>query len=653
MSDIQDSLRRYDTFPKILLRNAEERPDDPAYRIKYHGIWQTYSWRRTADMARELALGLADLGVKRGDKVAMIGYNRPEFYIAFDALEGLGAIPVPLYADSVADEMEYVLDHAEVSFAICEDQEQTDKILAVRERLPAVQTLIYVETKGMRNYHQPFLHEFAEVMAKGREFEAANPDFWLTEVAKANGDELALIAYTSGTTGRPKGVMLSANALIDAGKMGIEFDGLKDEEILAYLPLAWVGDHFISFGQGHVGGFTVNCPESTDTVMLDLKDVGPTSFLAPPAIFENFLTQIQIRMEDAGWIKKAMYDYFIRVAGRAGVAKLEGRPVNLLDRLLYGLGEILVYGPLKNNLGFTRVRVAYTGGAPLGEEVFDFYRSIGLNLKQLYGQTESSAYCCLQKNGDVKRDTVGPPAPGVDLRLTDEGEVLYRSPGNFLGYYKNEEATKETLDEEGFVHTGDAGIIDDSGHLKIIDRAKDVGTLQNGTLFAPQYIENKLKFFPYVREAVAHGADRDQVACFVSIDLEAVGNWAEKRGLSYTSYTDLASKDEVYDLIRDCVEKVNRTLAEDSALAGAQIKRFMLLHKELDADDGELTRTRKVRRRIIAERYDKMIEALYSDVDQIHVEVQMTFEDGRTGMVEADLKIRDAEVYPAAVDQAA
>jgi len=653
MSEIKSSIERQDTFPKILLHNAETMAERPAYRMKHYGIWQPTSWQEAAEIAKEIALGLAGLGAVRGDKIALIGYNKPEMYISFNAIEGLGMIPVPLYADSVAEEMSYVLEHAEVRFAICQDQEQIDKVLGIKDQLPAIEALIFLEARGMRGYDQPFIHGLDVLREQGREFDKENPDYWLAEVAKGNGEEMSLIAYTSGTTGQPKGVMLNAKALIDSGRHCLKFDNLADEEILAYLPLAWVGDHFMSFGEAHVGGFTVNCPESTDTVMLDLKDVGPTLLIAPPAIFENFLTQIQIRMEDAGWFKRGIYNFFNDVALRTGAIRQNGGSPSLVDRVFYFLGEIMIYGPLKNNLGLSRIKVAYTGGAPLGEEVFDFYRAIGVNLKQLYGQTESSAYCCLQANGDVKRDTVGPPAPGVELRITDDGEVLYRSPGNFLGYYKNEEATKETLDKDGFVHTGDAGIIDDQGHLKIIDRAKDVSTLENGTLYAPQYIENKLKFFPHIREAVAHGAGRDKVTAFIAIDWEAVGNWAEKQGLSYTSYADLASKDEVYDLIRDCVEQTNRTLAEDSALAGAQIHRFLLLHKELDADDGELTRTRKVRRRIIADRYGPMIEALFSDSKSVYMEVQMTFEDGRTGTVDANLKIADATVYPATVNRAA
>jgi long-chain acyl-CoA synthetase len=639
----------HDTAPKLLLRNAQIRGDKTAFREKDYGIWQSHSWAQMAEQVQAFACGLAARGLKRGDKVAIVGGNRPQLYWAFDAIQAIGAIPVPLYADSVAEEMVYVLAHAEARFAICENQEQVDKLISIKERLPALELMIYHWPKGMRHYTQPFLAALKALQEEGRAFDQAHPGFFAAEVARGKGSDLALIAYTSGTTGDPKGVMLSHDNLLRSARLALDMEGLgEDEEILAYLPLAWVGDHFFSVAQHHLAGFTVNCPESSDTVMLDLRDIGPTSFVAPPAIFENFLTQIQIRIEDASWIKRGLFRYFVdRVAKRAGVRILEGKPVGLVDRLLYALGELLIYGPLKNTLGVSRMKVAYTGGAPLGEEVFSFYRSIGLNLKQLYGQTESSAYVCLQRDGDAKSDTVGPPAPGVEVRITEQGEVLYKSPGTFIGYYRNPQATADTLDPEGWVHTGDAGIIDDSGHLKIIDRAKDVGRLRDGTLFAPQYIENKLKFYPYIKEAVAHGGERDFVSCFVNIDLGAVGNWAERNGLSYTSYTHLASLDEVYGLVRDCIQEVNRTLARDSALAGSQIRRFLLLHKELDADDGELTRTRKVRRRIIAERYKPLIDALYGDASHVAIETRVTFEDGRSGALKADLKIWDVDAAPA------
>lgn len=641
------SLRAYDTFPKLLLRNAEQFADQPAFRLKDLGIWQTWTWAQTLEQARALALGLHEQGLKRGDKVAIVGTNRPLLYCAFDAIEALGGVPVPLYADGVAEEMKYVLGHAETRFAICEDQEQIDKILSIKAELPAMETLIYEDGRGMRHYKETFVHNIAAVQEQGRAFQKSNPEFFLDQVAMANGEDLLGIFYTSGTTGTPKGVMLSHANVLESARHLAEMDGMTPgEDTLAYLPLAWIGDHVYSMGEGHVTGFTVNCPESSDTVMIDLRDLGPTAFFSPPAIFEGFLTQIQIRMEDASPFKRKMYAYFMDVAKRVGVDILEGRDVPFGDRIIYSLGEFMMYGPLKNNLGLSRVRVAYTGGAPLGEELFNFYRSIGVNLKQLYGQTESSAYATLQRNGDVRLDTVGPACPEVELRI-EEGEIQLKSPGSFIGYFKNEAATKETVTADGWFKTGDAGILDDAGHLRVIDRAKDVGTMNDGTLFAPQFIENKLKFFPFIKEAVAHGDKRDTVTLFVIIDLEAVGNWAERKGLSYSNFLDLSSMDDVRTLISECIEEVNQTLAKDSALASAQVTRFLLLHKEFDADDGELTRTRKVRRSLIADRYATLIDALYSDVDQVDIENEMTFEDGRKGKMKATLKISEAKTFSA------
>ncbi len=637
-----------DTFPKLLLDNARTRGSRPAYRQKYLGIWQTHTWQEAADIAREIGLGLASLGMKRGDKVALIGQNTTLMYISFDAIQSVGGIPVPLYADSVAEEMTYVLDHAGVRFAVCQDQEQIDKIETMRDRVPQIEHLVYEEHKGMRRYEQPDIHSIDALREAGREFDRANPGFFDEQVALGTGSDLAIIVYTSGTTGNPKGVMLSYDALCRSARLARDLEGLgQDEEVLAYLPLAWVGDHFISHAQHHVTGFTVNCPESPDTLVADLRDIGPTLFIAPPAIFENFLTQIGIRIADAARIKQALYNRAIALARRVGEPILNGEAVGLGDRLMYRFYEFCIYGPLKNTLGFSRTSIAYTGGAPLGEEVFSFYRSIGVNLKQLYGQTESCAYVCLQRNGDARLDTVGPPAPEVEVRITEAGELLYRSPGNFLGYYRNDEATSETLDADGWVHTGDAGILTDSGHVKIIDRAKDVGTMTDGTVFAPQYIENKLKFYPFIREAVAHGTGRDYATAFINIDLEAVGNFAEREGLGYSGYTDLSQQDQVYDLIQGNIEEVNRDLARDSTLASSQIRRFLILHKELDADDGELTRTRKLRRRIIGDRYNDLIEALYSNRDHIQVSARVTFEDGRVGEFNADVKIRNVATAPA------
>lgn len=638
-----------DTFPKLLRRNVAQRPNVSAYREKEYGIWQTYTWKDVYENTRSLALGMADLGLKRGDAVAIIGSNRPQLYWVFGAAQAIGALPVPIYQDGVAEEIQYVLEHAGVRMVVVEDQEQVDKVLSVLDQCPSIEQVIYKETRGMRHYKQPNLRSYESIQEMGRAYDQKNSAFYDQEVDKGVGSDIATIMYTSGTTGRPKGVMLSFDNMVNAGALSVQFEKLTEKDkVLSYLPMAWVGDHLFSYSQATHAGFSVNCPENAETVLTDLREVGPTYYFAPPAVFENMLTQMMIRIEDASSIKQKMFHYFIGIAKKCGVQILEKKPVSIVDRLMYLLGDLLVFGPLKNTLGFSQIRVAYTAGAPMGPEVFKFYRSLGINLKQLYGQTESCAYVCIQSDNDVRPDTVGPPAPGCEIKLDDvTGEVLYKSPGSFVGYYKNEEATKETKTDEGWVHTGDAGIMTDDGQLKIIDRAKDVGKLKDGTLFAPQYIENKLKFFPSISEAVCHGADKDTVTAFINIDLEAVGNWAERRGISYTSYMDLANREEVYDLIKECIEEVNRDLAIDSELAGAQISRFLVLPKALDADDGELTRTRKVRRRIIAERYGTLIDALYSDVKEVHIESQMTFEDGRKGVLKADIQVRNTETYPA------
>jgi long-chain acyl-CoA synthetase len=645
MADAQASLASGDTLPKQILLNAKSNGDNIGFREKDLGIWQSYSWTQTASQIKALACGLAEMGLARGDMVAIVGDNRPQLYWAFFAIQSLGGVPVPLYQDSVAEEMQYVLEHAGVRFAIAEDQEQTDKILSVMDQCPALEQIIYEDPRGMRDYTQDFISCYADVQEKGRAYDQANPDFYLAEVAKGVGDDLAVILYTSGTTGRPKGVMLSARNFIESSRNLSEMEKLsEDEEIICYTPMAWVGDHFFMV-QAIMAGFTINCPESGETLLSDLREVGPTYYFSPPAIFESLLTSITIRMENAGALKRKMFNYFIDVAKRVGVDILVGRPVSFLDRALYWLGDILVYGPLRNNLGFSRVRIAYTAGAPLGPDVFNFYRGIGVNLKQFYGQTECTAYACIQRDGDVRPDTVGPAADECEVKIAENGEVLIKSPGNFIGYLKNDDATRETKDSDGWLHTGDAGIMTDEGHLKVIDRARDVGQLTDGALFAPQYIENKLKFFPFIREAVVHGADRDYVTAFINIDLEAVGNWAERNGVGYSGYTDLAGLESVYDLIEKDIEAINQELAFDSELASSQVRRFLILHKELDADDGELTRTRKVRRNVISERYGDLIRALYSDDERVAVEAKMTFEDGRTGVIKADLALRSVKTF--------
>jgi len=634
-----------DTFPRLLLEHAEARGDRPAIREKDLGIWQTWSWKQVRDEVRSLACGLHTLGLRRGDTLAIIGDNRPRLYWAMDAAQALGAIPVPLYQDAVAEEMAFVLSNAEVRIAVVEDQEQADKLLEVRARCPLLELIVYDDPRGLRHYDRALLRSYDDVQAAGRDLERGAPDFFDREVEQARSSDVAIMLYTSGTTGTPKGVMLTHKNLIETGRGGIQRERLTaDEEALAYLPMAWVGDNVFNYSQGHVAGFCISCPESPDTVLTDMREIGPTYFFAPPRVLENLLTTVSIRMEDSSRIKRWLYARCMEVARRWGPALLDGKPVPLGGRLLYALADLLMLGPLRNVLGFSRVRIAYTAGEAIGPDLFQFYRSLGVNLKQLYGSTETSVFVCIQPNGQAKLESVGTPATGVELRISEQGEVQVRSPGVFLGYFKAEATTREAMTPDGFFRTGDAGFFDEDGHLRIIDRAKDVGRLRDGTLFAPKYLENKLKFFPFIKEAVAFGDHRDFAAAFVCIDLAAVGNWAERRNLPYTGYTDLAGQKPVHDLIRGCVEQVNAALAADPRLKGSQLRRFLVLHKELDADDGELTRTRKVRRGFIAEKYAPLMEALYSSQPSVHVETQVRFEDGRTGLVQAELPILEAKV---------
>jgi long-chain acyl-CoA synthetase len=634
------------SIPALLARNARDRGALPAFREKEFGIWQSWTWGQTAEEVRAMGLGFLSLGLERGDHVAIIGRNRPALYWAMVAAQMCGAVPVPLYQDAVAEEMAYVLDHCGARFVVCGDQEQVDKVLAVQDRVQCIEQIAYLDKRGMRKYDHARMNALADISAEGRaghhRFEAE----LAARTAALGYDDTCVMLYTSGTTGRPKGVVLSNRNIIETSKNSAGFDALSHrEEILAYLPMAWVGDFIFSVGQAMWTGFTVNCPESVATMMTDLREIGPSYFFAPPRVFEGQLTHVMIRMEDAGRLKKRMFDHFMAVARRVGPTILDRRPVSALARLRYRLGDILVYGPLKNTLGFSRIRVGYTAGESIGPEVFDFYRSLGINLKQLYGQTEASVFITQQPDGEVRSDTVGVPSPGVEVRIGANGEVYYRSPGTFVEYYKNAESTASTKDAEGWVATGDAGFFEEgSGHLRIIDRAKDVGKMADGSLFAPKYVENKLKFYPAILEAVVFGAGREMCTAFVNIDLTAVGNWAERNNIAYASYQELAGHPQVYAMIQSHVEEVNRSLAADPTLSGCQVHRFLILHKELDADDGELTRTRKVRRRIIEEKFADLIAALYGGKDAVYTETEVTYEDGRKGHIRATLAIRDAKV---------
>ena len=640
------------TFPRLMLEHAAKRPTAPALREKVYGIWQTLTWADLAALVRDLAGGLAAAGLKRDDHIVVVGDNRPRLYASMLAAQALGAVPIPLYQDAAAAEFVFPIVNADVGFAIVEDQEQVDKMLEVREQCPLLTRLWYDDPRGLRNYSEPGLAALDALIEAGRAHAQANPGFFDAEVAKGAPGDMAAMFFTSGTTGNPKGVVHTHFTLLDRAKAGADFDRLTErEEVLAYLPPAWIGQNIFSYAQWLACGYVVNCPESAATVTIDLKEIGPTYYFAPPRVFEGLLTSVMIRMEDASAIKRGLFHHYMAVARRVGPALMDGKPVSFGDKLGYALGNLLVYGPLRNTLGLSRVRVAYTAGEAIGPDLFTFYRSIGINLKQLYGSTETAVFVCLQPDHEAKADTVGVPIAGVEVKLTDSGEILIKSPGLLKEYYKNPAATAEVLDASGWYHTGDAGFLDAGGHLKIIDRAKDVGRIMGGScdgaMFAPKYVENKLKFFPHIKEAVAFGDKRERVCAFINIDVEAVGNWAEKRGLPYAGYTDLAQKPEVYELVRECVEKVNADLAADAMLAGSQISRFLILHKELDADDGELTRTRKVRRGFIGERYQVLVDALYGGRTEQYVETQVKFEDGRSGMVSATLKIADAKTFPA------
>jgi long-chain acyl-CoA synthetase len=638
------------TFPQLLLQHASQRPGDAAMREKEYGIWQSLTWSDLATMVEQLAAGLHQAGLRRGEHMVVVGSNRPRLYATMLAVQSLGAVPIPLYQDAAGAECVFPINNAEVRFAFAEDQEQVDKLLEVRESCPQLQHIYFDDPRGLRKYDEPGLAAIDELLAAGKAFTAIHTGFFKEEVAKIVPTDVAAMFFTSGTTGNPKGVVHTHDSLLNRARAGADFDKLtSNEEVLAYLPPAWIGQNIFSYAQWLSCGYVVNCPESAATATIDLKEIGPTYYFAPPRVFEGLLTSVMIRMEDAGTLKRGMFHFFMEVAKRCGPALMDGKAVSFANRILYAIGNLMVYGPLRNNLGMSRVRIAYTAGEAIGPDLFTFYRSIGVNIKQLYGSTETAVFVCLQPDNEARADTVGVPCAGVEIKVADNGEILVKSPGLLKEYYKNPAATAEVLTADGWYHTSDAGFIDAHGHLKIIDRVKDVGRIKgganDGAMFAPKYVENKLKFFQHIKEVVAYGDGRDQVCVMINIDFDAVGNWAERRNLPYAGYTDLAQKPQVYQLIKECVEKVNADLAEDILLAGSQVSRFLVLHKELDADDGELTRTNKVRRGFIAEKYQPLIDGLYGGRTSQFIETIVKFEDGRTGSVSATLKIDDAKTF--------
>ncbi|MDI9332892.1 MAG: AMP-binding protein [Cytophagales bacterium] len=642
------------TFPHLLLEHAAKRPAAAAMREKEYGIWQTTSWQGMARLAEHIACGLHLAGLMRGDHMILVGSNRPRLYATMLAAQSLGAIPIPMYQDANSVEYVFPVNNTEVKFAFAEDQEQVDKLVDIRSQCPGMLGKIYFDDpRGLRNYTAQGVSSLDSLIEAGQAYADKHPEFFKNEIGQCKPSDVAAMFFTSGTTGNPKGVVHTHYSLLDRAQAGQEFDHLTErEEVLAYLPPAWIGQNIFSYAQWLCCGYVVNCPESAETVSIDLKEIGPTYYFAPPRVFEGLLTSVMIRMEDAGVIKRKMFHTFMAVAKRVGSSLTDGnKSVGWWDRLIYAIGNVLVYGPLRNNLGMSRVRVAYTAGEAIGPDLFAFYRSIGVNLKQLYGSTETAVFVCLQPDNAAKADTVGIPCRGVEIKIASNGEVMVRSKGLLKEYYKNPEATAEVLTEDGWYHTSDAGFLDADGHLKIIDRVKDVGRIAggayDGAMFAPKYVENKLKFFPFIKEVVAYGDNRDRVCVMVNIDFDAVGNWAERRNLPYAGYTDLAQKPEVYTMIQDCVNQVNSDLSKDEMLSGSQISRFLVLHKELDADDGELTRTNKVRRGYIAEKYQPLVDALYGNKIEQYIETAVKFEDGRTGSISATLKMMDAKIVVA------
>jgi long-chain acyl-CoA synthetase len=627
------------TLPRLLQRNARDLRDRPAIREKDRGIWQTWTWRQYHDEVRDFALGLAALGFKRGERLSVIGDNRPRLYWAQVAAQCLGGVPVPVYQDSIAKELAFVWNHAECSVIVAEDQEQIDKVLGLKDQLTTLRLVIYDDPRGMLHYKHDWLRSYQSVQELGREFAAKHPGYFEAEIEKGKPEDVAVICYTSGTTGNPKGVMLThANAIALAEAFRKADDVRPEDDALAYLPMAWAGDAAYTLFLSLVVGFCANCPESPETVQRDLRELGPTIALAPPRIWENMLTAVQVKAADAPALKRWIFETFRSAAERAEILRADGKPVPLSLRLACMIGNVLVYTPIRDQLGLRRTKWALTGGAPLGPDTFRFFRSIGVNLKQVYGSTETTGLVSLQPSSEANPTTAGRPCPGIEVKIADRGEVLVRGPVIFKGYLKNEEATREVIDADGWFRTGDAGFVDPRGHLVIIDRAKDVGALQDGTPFAPQFIENKLKFSPFIREAVAFGNDRAFVTAMIAIDLNTVGNWAERRGIAYTSYADLSQKAEVCGVIRDEIRKGNETLPEST-----RIRRFLLLTKDLEADDAEMTRTRKVRRSFVAEKYAAVIDAFYSGGHAVELETAITYEDGRQGVMKSRVQVEDVD----------
>jgi long-chain acyl-CoA synthetase len=630
-----EALGGDDTFPKLLERNARTIPDRVALREKEFGIWQSFTWRDYHERVRAFSLGLTALGVGRGDKVAIIGNNRPEWVWSEVAAQAAGAASVGIYQDSNLTEVAYVIDHCDAKVVVAEDQEQVDKILDMIEKLPKVLSVVYTDPRGLRKYDHPALISFEQVEEKGRALAAERPKLWEEHVAATSPEDVAIICYTSGTTGNPKGATLTFQNLLSMALALDEVDTKRPtDEFVSFLPLAWIGEQMMSLSAALAKGFTVNFPEEPDTVTENIREIGPNVMFAPPRFWEGLVSTVQVKIMDTTPFKRFMYERCMPIGKKVADLRFEKKPIPLSQKVAWWLADVLLFRALKDRLGMSNLRSASTGGAALGPDVFRFFHALGVPLRQIYGQTEIAGISCIHRGEDIAFHTVGVPIPGTEVKIAENGEILSRSPSVFAGYYKNDEATAATL-KDGWLHSGDAGYLTPEGHLVVIDRLKDVMKLADGTQFSPQFIENRLKFSPYVKEAVVVGSNRPFLTAMLCIDMGVVGKWAEKSKISYTTYTDLSAKKEVYDLVQGAVDEVNETLPD-----AARIEKFVLLYKELDADDEELTRTRKVRRVFVEERYKLVIQALYGDAAEVPIDTTIKFQDGKTSRIRTTLLVR-------------
>jgi long-chain acyl-CoA synthetase len=623
------------TIPKLFCQQARRYGKDRvAMREKEFGIWRPITWQEYFETVKYIALGLIKLGLKEGDKVAMIGDNRPEGLMAEMAALCARGVGVWLFQDCLMDEVRYIVDHSDAKFLVGEGQEEVDKALSIMKDCPKLKKIIFDDPKGLRHYQQDCLISLKEVGQLGRELEKEKPELFDALIQKGHGEEIALLFYTSGTTALPKGALLSHHNMLSMGQHLMEIDPCQEtDDYVSYLPFAWIGEQMMSISCGLQIGYTLNFPESPETSQENIREIGPHVMFAPPRMYEQMTRTVQVKYLDASWLKRMFFKFATWVGYHYADLKFSKKGVPPHWQLLHAIAYATVQKKLKDHLGMSRVRNAYTGGAAMGPDHFRFFHSLGVNLKQIYGQTEVAGISVVHRSGDIKFDTVGHPIPGTEVRINDDGEILTRSPSVFKGYYKNPEATSKTL-KDGWLYSGDKGFLDDDGHLVVFDRTKDVFTLKDGRPFAPQYLETRLKFSPYIKDAWVIGDRRDYLSAVMCIDYSVVSNWADQRKLNYTSYQELSQMPQVYELVEKQIRQANKDLPDV-----AKIRKFTNLYKEFDADDDELTRTRKLRRAFVEKRYKEIVEALYSQKDSVHIDTLIKYEDGRQAHIVTDMRI--------------